>query len=198
MKIYDISQDVLSSEIYPGDPYPKLGTLSSIAKGDTYNLSEFSMCAHNGTHVDAPSHFIKDGKTVGELELSKMIGPCFVATVCGNIGTDEVHALVFSARSENPEAAKRILIRGNGVIFPQGAEALRKEGVVLIGTESQSVGPVDSPMQVHKILLEGDTVLLEGIRLSEVSDGVHFLFAAPLNLGAAEGAPCRAVIVDFY
>ena len=64
MKIYDISQEVFSCVVFPGDPAPKKNTVCSIDGGAVCNLTEFSMCAHNGTHVDAPFHFFKDGKTV--------------------------------------------------------------------------------------------------------------------------------------
>ncbi|MBQ3065976.1 MAG: cyclase, partial [Clostridia bacterium] len=57
------------------------------------------------------------------------------------------------------------------------------------------VGPEDAPMAVHKILLSAEVVLLEGIRLSDVPTGQYFLNAAPINLGGADGAPCRAVLV---
>ena len=60
MKIYDISQEVLGCRVYPGDPAPQKRVLSSIEAGDLYNLTAFSMCAHNGTHIDAPSHFLED------------------------------------------------------------------------------------------------------------------------------------------
>ena len=68
MKIYDISQEVFSCQVYPGDPAPERTTLSSMEKGDLYNLTAFSMCAHNGTHVDAPRHFIRDGITIEQLD----------------------------------------------------------------------------------------------------------------------------------
>ena len=61
MKIHDISQEVFGCDVYPGDPKPIKTKISSIPDGDLYNLSSFSMCAHNGTHVDAPAHFLKDG-----------------------------------------------------------------------------------------------------------------------------------------
>ena len=54
MIIYDISQEVYSCQVYPGDPAPEKRVLSSMEKGDLYNLTAFSMCAHNGTHIDAP------------------------------------------------------------------------------------------------------------------------------------------------
>ena len=69
-------------------------------------------------------------------------------------------------------------------------------GILLLGNESQTVGPESAPMEVHKILLSADVVLLEGIRLSAVSEGAYLLNAAPLNLSGADGSPCRAVLID--
>ena len=68
MKIYDITQELFSCVVFPGDPAPQKNTLCSMSKGDLYNLTSFSMCAHNGTHIDAPSHFIIDGKNIDEIE----------------------------------------------------------------------------------------------------------------------------------
>ena len=79
MKIYDISQEVFSCQVYPGDPAPRKEMLSLMEKGDLYNLTTFSMCAHNGTHIDAPFHFIKDGKTVDAICLEALVGMAFVA-----------------------------------------------------------------------------------------------------------------------
>ena len=69
-------------------------------------------------------------------------------------------------------------------------------GVLLVGNESQTVGPENAPMKVHLILLGAEVVLLEGIRLAKVPEGVYLLNAAPLNLGGADGAPCRAILLD--
>ena len=54
MKIYDISQEVFGCEVYPGDPAPKREVIMDVSNGDVCNLSAISMCAHNGTHIDAP------------------------------------------------------------------------------------------------------------------------------------------------
>ena len=59
MKIYDISQEVFGCQVYPGDPTPKKRVISSMEKGDLYNLTAFSMCAHNGTHIDAPFFYVE-------------------------------------------------------------------------------------------------------------------------------------------
>ena len=78
----------------------------------------------------------------------------------------------------------------------QAAEVFASRGILLLGNESQTVGPEDAPMAVHKILLSANVVLLEGIRLSSVEEGVYLLNAAPLNLSGADGAPCRAILID--
>ncbi|MBQ4120885.1 MAG: cyclase family protein [Clostridia bacterium] len=191
MKYYDITQEVFSCRVYPGDPAPKREVLSSMAAGDLYDLTAFSMCAHNGTHIDAPRHFIKDGKTVDALSLEHTVGLCYVASFEGLVTEKDAKTILEKAGS-----VKRILIKGNATLTYEGAEVFRDAGILLFGNESQTVGPEDAPMAVHKLLLSADVVLLEGVRLAGVHDGVYFLFAAPLLLGGAEGAPCRAVLIS--
>ena len=196
MKIFDISQEVFSCEVYPGDMAPQKIEEMRMERGDLYNLTSFQMCAHNGTHVDAPFHFIKDGKTVELLALEKMIGPAYVAEHQGFVTAADAKGILEKAQNTNEEAAKRILIKGDAVVTLEAAEVFAGAGIRLIGGESQSVGPENAPMAVHKVLLGAEVVLLEGIRLQEVSEGVYFLNAAPLSLAGADGAPCRAVLIQ--
>ena len=191
MKIYDISQEVFSCKIYPGDPAPVKETLCATEKGDTYNLTAFSMCAHNGTHIDAPFHFLPDGKTVEQLDLSIFVGDCYVARHNDAVTDADARAILQKAAG-----ISRILIAGDAVVTAEAAETFAAAGICLLGNESQSVGPENAPMQVHKILLGAGTVLLEGVRLGDVSAGACFLSAAPLNLAGADGAPCRAYIIE--
>ena len=113
MKIFDISQEVLNCEVYPGDPAPQSQLLADMSKGDLYNLTVFSMCAHNGTHIDAPFHFFQEGKAVDEMLLETFVGPAYVV---------EHHGIV--------------------------------------------------------------------------TEGAYLLNAAPLNLSGADGAPCRAILLE--
>ena len=100
------------------------------------------------------------------------------------------------AKERNAEAAKRILIKGDAEVSAEAAKVFAASGILLLGNESQTVGPENAPMAVHKILLSADVVLLEGIRLTEVPEDVYFLNAAPLNLSGADGSPCRAILID--
>lgn len=195
MKIYDISQEVFGCQVYPGDPTPKKRVISSMEKGDLYNLTAFSMCAHNGTHIDAPLHFIKDGKTVDSVSLDTFIGMAYVAEYNGIVSADDATEILEKAKKQNSEVAKRILIKGDAEVSAEAAKVFAESNILLLGNESQTVGPENAPMEVHLILLGAGAVLLEGIRLAEVSEGVYFLNAAPLNLSGADGSPCRAILI---
>jgi arylformamidase len=197
MKIYDISQEVFGSVVFPGDPAPKKETLSSMKDGALYNLTAFSMCAHNGTHIDAPYHFIDGGKTVDELELSSTIGYAYVAEHEGELSAEDARRILERAELADPRARDRILIKGKMAVTLEAAKTFSRAGVRLVGNESQTVGPEESPMAVHLELLGSGVVLLEGIRLSGVPEGVYLLTAQPLNLGGSDGAPCRALLISF-
>ena len=191
MKLYDISQEVFSCQIYPGDPKPEKQTLCATEKGDLYNLTAFSMCAHNGTHIDAPFHFLSKGKTVEQMDLHTFVGDCYVARHTGDVTGQDAAAILKKA-----DGAPRILIAGAATVTAEAAQLFADSGICLLGNESQSIGPENAPMQVHKILLEKEIALLEGVVLTAVPEGKYFLSAAPLNLAGADGAPCRAYLIE--
>lgn len=195
MKIYDISQEVLNCVVYPDDPQPKITFLKETSKGDLYNLSTFEMCSHNGTHIDAPLHFLNGGKTIGDIALEKCVGKAFVISDERISTVEQTKTTLKKLQKVDSEAAKRILVKGKCDITKEIAKVLSDEKIDLIGSETQSVGPEDAPIAVHLELLKDDVVLLEGIRLNEVEEGIYFLNAAPLNIGIAEGAPCRAILI---
>lgn len=195
MKIYDISQEVFHCQVYPGDPVPEKKMLSSMEKGDLYNLTAFTMCAHNGTHVDAPFHFLKDGQTIDAISLDGFVGMAYVAEHQGIVSGDDAVEILRKAKEQNPASAKRILIKGAAEVSSAAAKVFASSGIFLLGNESQTIGPENAPMEVHLILLGANVILLEGIRLEEVLEGVYLLSAAPLNLSGADGAPCRAFLI---
>ena len=196
MKIYDISQEIFGCQVYPGDPAPEKKLLCSMDRGDLYNLTAFSMCAHNGTHIDAPAHFIRGGKSVDAIPLENLVGMAYVAEHSGTVTGSDAEGIIEKANKKNPEATKRILIKGDVEVSEDAAEVFANRGILLLGNEPQTVGPENSPMAVHKILLQKGVILLEGIRLDEACEGVYFLNAAPLNLSGADGAPCRAILIS--
>ena len=196
MKIYDISQEIFGCDVYPGDPTPEKKVLKSMQEGEVYNLTAFSMCAHNGTHIDAPFHFIKDGKTIDEISLQSFVGMAYVAEHQGIVTGIDAVDIIEKARIQNQEASKRILVKGDAEISLEAAKVFASSDILLLGNEHQTIGSQNAPMEVHLALLGANVVLLEGVRLGEVSEGVYFLSAVPLNLSGADGAPCRAVLIS--
>ncbi|MBR4550306.1 MAG: cyclase family protein [Oscillospiraceae bacterium] len=184
--IYDISQELFSCRVYPGDPAPEKQTLQSIEAGQVCNLSALSLCAHNGTHVDAPFHFFRDGRTVDELGLAPFVGACRVFRHAGDVTAADAERMLALADAE------RILIAGPVTVTADAARVFAAAKLRLLGNESQTVGPEGAPMEVHLLLLGAGTVLLEGLVLDGVPEGRYLLNAAPLNLGGCDGAPCRA------
>ena len=194
MKLYDITQELFSCKVYEGDPAPQVQPLLRMSEGGQYNLSAFSLCAHNGTHVDAPAHFIKDGKTIEQIPLEVFVGDCSLVRCEGEISAETAEKLLKKAHAFG--AAERLLIGGAAVVTEEAAAVFAKFQLKLLGNESQSVGPLDAPMKVHQILLGKEMVLLEGIVLTDIPEGPYFLNAAPLNTGGLEGSPCRAWLME--
>lgn len=192
MKIYHISQNIFKAKVYPGDPIPTKNFIKSIDKGDSYTLSTFSMSSHTGTHVDAPSHFIKDGKTIEEISLNKFVGYCYVFEIDEPL-TKEIVNNIFNKINELN--INKILIKGKGILTLEGAKAIEDMNIDLIGTELLSFGNDLDEEEIHKILLKSNIVLLEGINLENINTGKYFLNSAPLKLDELEGAPCRAILI---
>ncbi|MBP5091416.1 MAG: cyclase family protein [Bacilli bacterium] len=196
--IYDISQEVFSGAVYPGDPSPYKKKLMSIDGGNLCNLTGFFMCAHNATHIDAPYHFYNDGKTVDQLPLEKFVGYAVVLHCEDGIITQtEAGEILGKAKKlGGRNGSKKILIGGGCTISESAAKVFADEGLDLIGIEPQSVGNDDSTAMTHYVLLGKEVILLEGVRLKDVPEGKYFLAAQPLNLGGLDGAPCRAILID--
>jgi arylformamidase len=198
MKIYDISQEVFGCAVYPGDPSPKRQVMLSISEGKICNLTAFNMCAHNGTHVDAPFHFINEGRTIDQVDIDRFVGYCYVASHDGDITAEDANKIMDRAKDAagDTDCYDRILVKGEATMTEEAAKVFADNKIKLFGNESQTVGPLDAPMEVHLIMLGAEIVLLEGIRLSEVPDGVYLLNSAPINLGGSDGAPCRAILMS--
>ncbi len=189
MKLYDITQELFTSVVYPGDVPPTYERKLLIDKGDPCNVTVVNMCAHNGTHVDAPFHFLKGGKTIEQLELSKCIGKCTVAGFTKQPEAEEWEEVL-------KKCEKRLLIKGDITVTAEMARQLNRHQIELIGIEGQSVGPAEAPRETHLELLTHEAVILEGLRLGEVPEGNYLLSAAPVKMGGCDGAPCRAVLID--
>lgn len=192
MRFIDISRDVLSSPVYPGDPVPEHRFVGRIENGDSCNLSVISMCTHNATHMDAPLHFLESGETIEKLEAELFIGPCTVIEVPAGIISGEYVDCMF------PKNYERVLIKGRGAAFfmESAAQAAAEIPLKLIGTDALSVGYKGNQIKPHKAFLQNRVAVLEGLDLSGVSPGDYYLFAAPMKISGSEAAPVRAFLAE--
>ncbi|HEY59071.1 MAG TPA: cyclase family protein [Anaerolineae bacterium] len=209
-KIFDISIPVSSETVtWEGDEKVRLHRVLKMEEGAQFNLSSLSMSVHNGTHIDAPYHFLPDGATVDKIPLDILIGPAQVIEVKDKgtlIGADALKSAGIG------EKIKRLLIKtrnsdiwkANPNEFQQdfvsinkrAAEYLVDLSIVLIGIDYLSISPADNFQSVHKILMSAGIIILETIDLSEVSPGFYDLYCLPLKLQGVEGAPVRAVLLQ--
>ena len=161
MTLFDITQELFSSVVYPGDPAPEACELP--VSGACAHLSALRMCAHNGTHMDAPRHFLPDGYGIDGIPLEKCVGEALVLDAAGRFGAEDAARL--------PSGCRRLLLRGGAVPDAAGAEALAARGLWLVGVEPQSVGDGAQTAAVHRTLLAAGIAVLEGIRLDGVPCG---------------------------
>ncbi|MBQ3708323.1 MAG: cyclase family protein [Clostridia bacterium] len=187
MKIYDITQELFSANVYPGDKKPAFRRISDMEDGALCNITELEMNAHNGTHVDAPRHFVKDGTPIEALDLTTLVGPCTVAAFDGPISREEILA---------HRGCVRLIAKGKCRLTEESARTLSECGVKLFGLEAQSIAGDDPPLAVHVEVLSHGIIALEGLVLSAVEPGDYFLFSAPLKLAGSDGSPCRALLMD--
>lgn len=202
----DISTPISSSlPVWPGDSPPDIEQVMSLDAGDEATVSRLSMSVHTGTHIDAPAHFIRGGKTVDSISPDRLIGPATVMRFFGEkIDADDL------AEANIPAGCRRLLLRTNNSalwsredgfhrdyvgITPAAAERLLEIGVDVIGIDYLSIERFDEPNnQTHHILLKAGVVVIEGLNLYDVEPGEYELICLPLHLEKAEGAPARAVL----
>lgn len=210
MKIFDISLTISPNlPVWPGDPAIELEQIESMDRGAHANVSRLSAGVHTGTHVDAPHHFLNDGRTVDQLPLDVLTGPCYVVQL-----PDGVEALTSEALDgiSLPDGVKRILFgtsnsriwsRGETrfqedfvAVTKDGAEWLVEHGIQLVGVDYLSVAPYGESVPTHRVLLLAGVVVVEGLDLSVVPRGFYDLYCLPLKLLGADGAPARVVLVQ--
>jgi len=208
MRTYDISL-TLSPDlpVWPGDLPPKFERLKRIEQGAESNVSAVTINVHTGTHVDAPAHFLQNGRTVDHLLLKALTGRAFVLhlpevnlitakTLSDVFIPPRTRRILFKTRNSEYWAKQDYTFHSDYVgISPDGAEFLVNRGIKLVGVDYLSVSPYEEVVQTHRILLEAGVVIVEGLDLSQISPGRYTLFCLPLKLAGLEAAPARAILI---
>lgn len=189
MKIYDMSREVFSARVFPGDPVPGFQPVLELEKGAPCSLTQLSLGSHSATHMDAPSHFLPGGRTIDQVELSRCVGPCRVLEAHGHLSGAWARAVMGTG-------AKRVLLKGEVEISLEAAEEWAKGGLLLLGVEGMTVGPMSDPGPVHRALLGAEVAILESCDLSQVPQGGYFLVAQPLRYGGLDGAQARPLLLE--
>ena len=210
MTIYDISLTISQNlPTWPGDPKPEIEKIDSMDLGAHNNVSRISAGVHLGTHVDAPYHFLNDGRTVEQLPLDVLTGPCYVMQLPDGVEaitaevlerteiTSEMKRILFGTRNSHLWAKGESNFQTDFVaITEDGAEWLVERGVQLVGVDYLSVAPYGDSVPTHTVLLKAGVVLVEGLNLSNVMRGFYDLYCLPLKIAGCDGAPARAILIQ--
>jgi arylformamidase len=207
MKYRDISLNLSAETVrWATSPPFELHERRRMSRGDHNNSSGVTMSLHAGTHMDAPFHFVPDGKTIDQLPLDFFIGPALVHAVQAQryITAEHVAAIDLNGitrvlfKTRNSELLQRSDYEPDFVAFSvEAAGALVAKGVKLVGLDYLSVAHAgDEQVPVHRAFLDHGVALLEGVDLSRIEPGRYELICFPLRIRGADGAPCRAALRD--
>lgn len=208
MRTYDISLTLSPSlPTWPGDPGIEIERVEKIEDGSNANVSRINMGVHSGTHIDAPFHFLQEGIPVEQIDLSLLTGRVYVL----HLPEEDLITASVLERSQIPPRTRRVLFKTRNSEYwtdeeanfqadfvglsDDGARYLVKRGVKLVGVDYLSVAPYKDSRPTHEILLEAGVVIVEGLNLSEVSQGRYTLYCLPLKIAGSDGAPARAILI---
>ncbi len=206
--IIDISVPIDESMIlWPGNSHPKFKRLYSMKRGSTHNEISIEMNTHTGTHIDAPRHFVLNGKAIDQMDPNIFVGPTWV------VNMPDVKEIKSSnlEKLKLPRSIERILFKtANSSLWnkknpkfrkdyvgltPDAASWLVKRKIKLVGIDYLSIAKFTDVLAVHRILLKAGIIILEGLNLSKVKKGKYQLVCLPIKIANAEAAPVRAILI---
>ena len=159
---------------YPGDPAPQCTAHCTIEQTG-YRVTLLHMGSHQGTHIDAPSHYLEDGPTLEDIPLSTFIGPAVLVPIITDAGADTmIHPEHFLPFEEGIRRCRRVVYVTNWSQYvgtphyytacPElsltAAQWLVERGVLLVGMDTPSPS-LAAAEPVHRLLLGAGVVILE-------------------------------------
>jgi len=196
-----VTEAILS---WPSDPVYKQKKFASFDSGKPCDASEVSMSVHTGTHIDAPSHFIQNGKTMDSWTPESTIGKCRVIEIedSKEVTDSELlkHAIqkgeriLFRTKNSSSKWWEKSFNENFICISPGAAAYLAKIKPLCIGVDYLSIGSPLTGVEAHQHLLGAEIWLIESLNLCSITAGNYELIFMPVNLASAEGAPGRALI----
>jgi arylformamidase len=185
-----------------------------VLEKDGWNASTLSLYSHCGTHMDAPIHFGVGRQTIDQLDVSRLMGPAWVV----DVRPIEPRALIgvehMSAIADKIQPGDSVLIC-TGWSEYSGRDQYRDElprvsaelarwcvemNVRMLGVEPPSVADVNNIEEltaVHKILFQGNVIVVEGLaNLQSLTKNKVTFIALPLKIAGGDGAPARAMAIE--
>jgi arylformamidase len=172
----------------------------SIATGAAANVTEVSMSAHTGTHVDAPLHFTANAGDSTTIDLARLMGRARVVGIADphRISLAEVQLLaiqpgdrlLFRTRLSDHEWSTMPFQSDFVALDADAARHLRDCGVVCVGVDYLSVGHADT----HHTLLDAGIGVIEGLALQHIAPGEYEMLCLPLKIVDSDGAPARILL----
>jgi arylformamidase len=199
--------------VWPSSPLPILEPLGIISR-DGYSIERLNALTHSGTHLDAPYHFLEDGKTVDQIDPGNLTGVGAVLDLRKEIDGSLIPLTAFERhwpKSFNPEivlietgwshsraSTKKYLYEFPG-IDPATAAWLVGKKLKGVGTDTLGIDPfANAKFEAHKALLGHDIWILEALdHLDTLQEGTPYtIVAAPLKLEGASGAMSRVFALE--
>jgi arylformamidase len=196
---YDVTHE-LSEEtpVYPGDIEPRFFPEDC----GQYLLTGLRLSTHSGTHIDAPSHYLKNDESIDRIPVASLIGPCRVLDLSGVSG--EITGEDLKGRIDG---SARILLKTgcnfSGRFDPEytslgisAAKLIVAKGIISVGIDSPSIEKFQGTGDVHRELLGKGMVIIEFLDLGRVPEGDYQMIALPLRLHGLDGSPARVILCD--
>jgi arylformamidase len=175
---------------------------------DGVRETNITVSSHTGTHVDAPSHFLKDGKTIDQINLDRLMGQAIVIDL-SNV-TDAItrehllaHASVINKNDIVLLKTTNSLTQPTEPFTPHfiylhvsGARYLAEQQIKAVGIDYLGIERSQPNHETHTELFTHDVVIIEGLRLGHVKPGRYEFYCLPLAVIGLEAAPARAILLD--
>lgn len=205
-KMIDISVTLTEDlPVWPGGYGFHKQQVLTIESGSDANVTRLDFDVHSGTHIDAPLHFVANGKTTLEIPLSSLVGKAVVLQF-KNKETITAPDLMLKAI---PPGTKKLLLKTDNsqnrwhtqpfnesfvAIDADAAMWLVENEIELVGIDGPSIQKFHHTKDTHVNLLANGVVILEGLDLLEVDEGMYELICLPIKAAGCEGVPARAIL----
>jgi len=181
---------------------PRISLVKKIPE-DTSNESCVTMNVHTGTHIDAPYHMDSDGKTIDQLDITKLLTVARVLDLTGVPGKITRDDLTAHRIQENEFILLKTansfteLFSAEFIYVAQsGAEYLAQQNISGVGIDGLGIERAQPNHQSHKVLMQKGIIIMEGLRLKDVPAGTYFMCALPLRILGVDGSPARVVLIE--